>query len=71
MSEVLGQPWGKAYALLTPDGEQITLQGYDNGMNIVTPEASSGWDLAHVAPDPDGDPDVLVIAGQKFRRASA
>ena len=70
-ARALGNPWGQRYGWDTDNG-QIALQGYDNGVVLTTPEApTEGWSLAHVTDDPNGDPDVLIVAGVPFRRVSA
>lgn len=62
----LGNPWGSNYTLHADEGD-VTLAGYDNGMNVKTPESQAGWDLVHVADDPQGEADVILLAGKRFR----
>lgn len=68
-AQALGNPWGSQFTVQTDNGP-VGLQGFDNGVVITTPEAPvEGWSLAHVTDDPAGDPDVIYVAGRKFRSA--
>lgn len=67
----IGAPWGPAFVFVAEDGSRVTLQGTDYGFNVQTPESNTGWDLATISADPQGDPEVRLIGGTRFRRCPA